>query len=113
MYREDYQRADVPMLPTKTSPRSAAWWVMLHTLPTGFASLMLVLMPSLGWLYFIPIAIVTANLLRRNIELIKEPSKARARKFFLSTNIYLLLLLWAICFDTVAHAAWASLFGVV
>ena len=28
LYRDDYARSDVPMLPVHTTPRQAAWWVM-------------------------------------------------------------------------------------
>jgi protoheme IX farnesyltransferase len=101
LYRDDYTRADVPMLPARTSPRQAAWWVMSHTLPTGLAGILLVLLPSLGWLYFVPIVAVTVMLTWRNIKLIANPSPAHARALFMASNIYLLLLLLAICIDSV------------
>jgi protoheme IX farnesyltransferase len=100
LYRDDYERADVPMLPARTSPHQAALWVMSHTVPTGIAGLLLVLLPSLGWLYFIPITLVTADLIRRNVKLIADPSPANARALFLGSNSYLLVLLLAICVDT-------------
>jgi heme o synthase len=100
LYRDEYSRADVPMLPARTSPRQAAWWVMSHTLPTGLAGLLLAALPSLGWLYFVPMVGVTADLFRRNVTLIRDPSPSHARSFFLSTNIYLLVLLVMICVGT-------------
>ena len=100
LYRDDYMRADVPMLPARTSPEQAAWWVMSHTLPTGLAGLLLVVVPGLGWLYFIPMLLATADLLWRNIKLIQEPSPAHARGLFLASNIYLTVLLLAIFIDS-------------
>jgi protoheme IX farnesyltransferase len=100
LYRDDYQRAAVPMLPAKMSPRLAAVWVMSHTLPTAVAGLLLVLLPSLGWLYFVPMLVVTAELLRRNIQLIRDPSRPQALGMFLASNNYLLILLVMICLDT-------------
>jgi protoheme IX farnesyltransferase len=101
LYRNDYQRVDVPMLPARTSPRKAAMWVMTHTIPTGIAGLLLVTLPALGWLYLLPMILVTANLARRNIRLIADPSPARARALFIGSNTYLLVLLLAICVDSV------------
>jgi len=100
LYRDDYTRADVPMLPARTTPKQAAWWVMSHTIPTGLGGLGLVVMPSLGWLYFVPMLWVTAELFRRNVALIKDPSPDNARALFMASNWYLLALLLAICIDS-------------
>ncbi len=99
LYRDEYKRADVPMLPTQTTPRGAAWWVMSHTLPTGILSLLLVVLPGLGWIYFVPVLLITADLFYRNVQLIREPDPQNARKLFMSSNYYLLVLLLAICVD--------------
>ncbi len=99
LYQDDYARADVPMLPTQTTPRRAAFWVLLHTLATGLAGLLLVFMPFLGWIFFTPMLLVTADLIWRNIKLIADPSKANARSLFLASNLYLLILLLTICLD--------------
>lgn len=102
LYKDDYARSDVPMLPVHTSPRQAAWWVMSHTLPTGLGGLLLVVLPVLGWVYLIPVAWVTADLFWRNFKLIQQPTPQYARGLFMSSNIYLLVLLLAICAGTVA-----------
>ncbi|MEZ4517437.1 MAG: heme o synthase [Chloroflexota bacterium] len=99
LYREEYERADVPMLPVHTTPQQAAWWVMAHTAPTAILSLLLVVLPGLGWLYFIPVSLVTADLVIKNVRLIIDPSKPNARALFMSSNYYLLVLLVAICLD--------------
>jgi protoheme IX farnesyltransferase len=99
LYRDEYRRADVPMLPTRTTPRRAAWWVMSHTLPTGLLSLAMVVLPGLGWIFFIPVSLVTFDLFHRNVQLIRDPSPLNARRLFMSSNYYLLILLLAICVD--------------
>ncbi|MCP4423678.1 MAG: UbiA family prenyltransferase, partial [Chloroflexi bacterium] len=93
LYRDDYTRADVPMLPARTSPRNAAWWVLSHTVPCGLAGLAMVLMPVVGWLYFVPMVGVTAVLFQRNIQLIQDPSPPNARRLFMASNYYLTVLL--------------------
>jgi heme o synthase len=100
MYRDDYQRADVPMLPARTTPQQAAWWVMSHTLPTGLAGLLLAVRPELGWFYFLSMVWVTAVLFWYNIRLIQTPERPQALRLFLTSNVYLLVLLVAICVDT-------------
>lgn len=99
LYREEYSRADVPMLPTQTTPHKAAWWVMSHTLPTGVLSLLMVVLPGLGWVFFVPVLIITVDLFYRNVQLIRDPSPTNARGLFMSSNYYLLVLLVAICVD--------------
>lgn len=97
LYKDDYARTDVPMLPVHTSPRQAAWWVMSHTAPTAIGGLLLVTLPELGWLYFIPVFLATADLVFRNVRLIANPSPPHARSMFMASNVYLLVLLIAIC----------------
>jgi protoheme IX farnesyltransferase len=99
LYREEYRRADVPMLPVQITPRQAALWVMTHTLPTAVFGLLLVTLPELSWLYLLPVLGVTADLIWRNLRLIADPSQRNARGLFISSNIYLLILLLAICLD--------------
>lgn len=100
LYRDDYSRVDVPMLPARTSPKQAAWWIMSHTVPTGLGGLLLAFMPSLGWIYFAPMLVITIDLFWRNIKLIKTPAPENARSMFMSSNYYLTLLLLMICVDS-------------
>ncbi len=101
LYRDDYARTDVPMLPVHTTARQAAWWIMAHTIPTAIGGILLVVLPELGWVYFIPVLLITIDLVRRNVKLIIEPSTGHARSLFLSSNIYLLILILAICLGTI------------
>jgi protoheme IX farnesyltransferase len=101
LYREDYKQADVPMLPARTSRKLSAWWVMSHTIPTVLGAVGLAIMPALGWLYLIPVLYFSVDLIRKNIRLIGDPSQLNAKSMFLSSNIYLMIILLAICVDTV------------
>jgi len=84
------------MLPVHTTPRQAAWWVMSHTAPTCVFGLALTVFPYLGWAYFVPMLIATVDLFARNVRLIVNPSPQNARGLFISSNIYLTVLLLAI-----------------
>jgi protoheme IX farnesyltransferase len=101
LYRNDYARADFPMLPAQTSPRGAAAWIMVHTIPTGIAGLALAALPFLGWSYLLPVALITVDLFWRSLNLLQDPSPRNARKVFISSNIYLLVLLVAICIGSI------------
>ena len=101
MCREDYARVNVPMLPVRTSLRQSAWWVALHAIATGLAALALGADASLGWLYLIPVALATGDLLVRCTRLILDPTPARARSLFLASNTYLAIVLLMICLDTI------------
>lgn len=101
LYRDDYKRADVPMLPVHTTPRQAAWWVMSHTAPTCVFGLGLTFFPFLGWAYFVPMLAATVDLFVRNVRLIRDPSQKNARGLFISSNIYLTVLMVAIIVSAV------------
>lgn len=100
LYREDYRRIATPMLPTRVGRRAAAFWVAVHTLPTAAAALLLALAPALGWLYFLPVAIATGDLCYRNARLLRQPTPRNARRLFLASNLYLMVVLLAVCAAT-------------
>jgi len=101
VYREDYARGGIPMLPARTGLRQSARWMLVHTLATGSAALLLVGHPGLGWLYVLPVAAATLELTTRNLVLLRQPDKKRALSFFKSSNLYLALVLLMVCLDTV------------
>jgi len=99
VYCDDYARGGFPMLPARTTPRRAAFWVLVHTLPTGLAALLLAGHPALGWLYFAPVSLATVDLIVRNVRLLVEPTSRRAFSLFKMSNLYLALVLLLICMD--------------
>lgn len=109
LYKDDYERADVPMLPVHTTLRQAALWVFLHTGATGLAAVLLGITPALGWLYFLPVAIATVDLFWRNFKLVLQPTPSNARSLFIASNLYLTIVLVALCASAVLHNVWAVL----
>jgi protoheme IX farnesyltransferase len=99
VYRNDYTRGGVPMLPTRTSPRQAAFWVFVHTGATALAALMLALHPALGWVYLVPVVAATIDLIARNIRLLIDPDGKQALSLFKASNLYLALVLLMICVE--------------
>jgi protoheme IX farnesyltransferase len=101
LYRHDYQKASFPMLPAQVTPRQSAWWVLAHTLPTGLAALLLALTPGLNGVYALLAGGLTIELLYRNIRLIVAPTPKNARRLFISSNYYLMVILLAICLGVI------------
>ncbi len=104
VYRNDYARSDTPMLPVKTSPKMAAFWVFVHTVGTALAALALGLDPALGLIYLIPVGLATADMMWRNIRLLRVPSGKNARSLFIASNMYLAVVLVMACIDVVISA---------
>lgn len=103
LYKRDYERADVPMLPARTTPREAAWWVLLHTGGAGIAALLLTFSPVLGWIYFVPVLGATVDMIWRNIRLLRDPHPRVARGLFLASNVYLTVVLVAAVVSSVVY----------
>lgn len=101
VYRNDYARGGVPMLPVQASTRHAAYWVLLHTGATALAALLLAVHAALGWIYFIPVAAATLDLLIRNLRLLAHPEASQARSLFIASNTYLSVVLLMACVDAV------------
>mgnify|MGYP001160646503 FL=1 len=104
VYRNDYARSDTPMLPVKTSPKVAAFWVFVHTAATALAALALGLDPALGLIYLIPVGLATADMMWRNVRLLRVPSGKNARSLFIASNMYLTIVLVMACIDVVITA---------
>ena len=100
-YRDDYARGGFPMLPVQITPRSAAWWVLLHSAAAALAALSLATHPALGWLYLLPTGLATFSLLVLSVRLITRPSKERALALFHTSNLYLAVVLLMVCVNTV------------
>jgi protoheme IX farnesyltransferase len=106
LYRNDYARASVPMLPVQTTPQTSSLWVLLHTGTAGLIALLLAFTPQLGFAYLIPVLIVTTDIFIRNFRLVRDPSTRHARSLFVSSNIFLMVVLLSVCAGSVLHSIW-------
>jgi protoheme IX farnesyltransferase len=97
IYRNDYAATGVPMLPVYTSAVAAARWVLLHGLATAAIALRLAVHPALGWLYLVPTVAATSWMLSSGLRFLRRPARAEALAFFKASNLYLALVLLAVC----------------
>ncbi len=95
VYREDYARANVPMLPVMTTPRRAAFWGLVHGIGVTIAGIAISFLPGMGLIYAIPVGIASAGLLWQGAWLVADPSKRRAWRLFHTSNLYLAIALIA------------------
>jgi heme o synthase len=92
-YREDYVKADYPMLPAKVSAEKAAWWTAAHTVLTAVFALAIGFVPQLDPIYLLLIGVATIPLFTRTKTLLDTPVRKPALALFTYTNIYLALVL--------------------
>jgi protoheme IX farnesyltransferase len=99
LYRKDYQRSRYPMLPAQTSPARAARWILVHTLAAVLAGMALLFVGELGG-WYLALAFGSGGwYVAQNLWLLRSPDPARARRLFLTSNLYLFLILVGIYID--------------
>jgi protoheme IX farnesyltransferase len=106
VYREDYARANVPMLPVTTSPRTAALWGLAHGIGASVAAIGLAFRSDLGPVYAIPVVIATAVLLWQGVALVADPTKRGAYRLFHTSNLYLAVVLMAVMLGAGLGVGW-------
>jgi len=97
VYRDDYAQVGIPMLPVTASRRTSAAWGLAHGVGVAIAALLLALQPGLGLIYLIPALVLTVLLLVRGGKLVADPSVKNAWRLFHTSNLYLLVILLAVC----------------
>ncbi len=104
VYREDYARVSIPMLPAVVAPRIAAAWGLAHGVAAGASVLLLALPAGLGPFYLVPAAALTALLIARGARLVRGPTAPRAWQLFHTSNLFLLVILLAACVASAVQA---------
>jgi protoheme IX farnesyltransferase len=98
-YRDDYARADVPMLPvvaTLEETKRQIFWYTVALLPVSLA---LVLTGTVGWVYGIAALVLGAGFIHQALKLKRQDGPAGAMNVFKYSVTYLTLLFVAIAVD--------------
>ena len=98
VFREDYARAGVPMLPVVVKESTAALVILAHTIALTVLSLVPV-MYGLGWVYLVGAACGGAWFIVTSVRLLLRPEKATAMANFHASLLQLSLLLVAAILD--------------
>jgi protoheme IX farnesyltransferase len=103
-YREDYAAAGIPMLPVVKGTASAARQIVAYSVLVLAASLVLVGVSSLGWIYGVAAGILGIVFVVQAVRLHADPTAQRAIRFFMFSNTYLALLFAVIAVDTLVRS---------
>lgn len=95
-YRDDYQRAGVPMLPVVSGIRSTVLQIRLYTVATVVASLLLALSPTVSLLYVVLVAAIGVWFLVGAVRL----TETRAMEFFHLSISYLTAIFAIVAVDS-------------
>jgi protoheme IX farnesyltransferase len=98
-YRDDYERAGIPMLPVRHSSREAAVQITVYAAITSVVTLLLGFTTTVGVLYVGAAAVLGAMFVGRAVQLVRDPVPARAIEFFTWSNVYLMLVFVAVAAD--------------
>jgi protoheme IX farnesyltransferase len=98
-YKEDYARANIPMLPVLKSPRETGIQIAAYAAITAAVTLSLGLVVSVSIAYVIAAAVLGLLFVGQAVRLARNLSPTAAIRFFGYSNVYLLLVFAAVAAD--------------
>jgi heme o synthase len=98
-YRDDYRRADVPMMPTVVGFTRTARQIVLYTVLLWAMSLVFYPVARMGDLYLAAAAVLGAVFLWQAVQLLRDSTPERAMRLFGYSISYLTLLFAAMAAD--------------
>ncbi len=100
-YRDEYERARIPMLPVIIGEGKTALYVLLNTVALFISSLLPFFFGILGWIYLGGAVGVGLFFIYRNIQLLRDPSRPVAWKNFKASMVYLSILFVSVIVDSI------------
>ena len=98
-YADDYRAAEVPMLPAVVPFAQAARQMIGYTVALVVATLVLVPVADLGWIYGIAAVLLGAGFLAATIGLARDPTPTASMKVFTYSITYVTVLFAALTID--------------
>ncbi len=110
MIKDDYARANIPMLPVVRGVEHTSVQILLYTAVLAALTILFgVVATTLGWTYMIGIVVLNSAFLWFAFRLTREPDRPAATRLYKYSLLYLALLLVLVMVDSVggpaAHAA--------
>jgi len=103
-YADEYRAADVPMLPAVVPLANAARQMVAYTVAMIIATLVLIPVADLGWLYTAGAIALGAGFLVATAALVRDPTPARSMRVFTYSITYVTLLFGAMTVDVLLRA---------
>jgi heme o synthase len=98
-YADDYRAADVPMLPAVVPLAEAARQMIAYTAAMVVATLVLVPVADLGWIYATAAVVLGVGFLGATVALSRNPTPAASMRVFTYSITYVTLLFAALTLD--------------
>ena len=102
MIKDDYAKANIPMLPVVRGVEHTTIQIMLYTVILAVLMILFGLVTeNLGWIYLIGTALLNATLFKYSYKLIRLPNKPTATRLYKYSLLYLALALVLVMADSV------------
>jgi heme o synthase len=98
-YRDDYARADVPMLPVVASLRTTATRILLYTLLLWGLTVLFAPVAGMGDLYLAAAVVLGGVFTLQSVRLLRDPNSQVAMRVFTWSISYITLLFGAMAVD--------------
>jgi protoheme IX farnesyltransferase len=103
-YRDDYARADVPMLPVVASLRTTAQRILLYTLLLWALTLLFAPVAGMGGIYIAAAGVLGGVFAYLSLRLVRDGSRRVAMRVFNWSITYITLLFGAIAVDQLVRS---------
>jgi len=103
-YRDDYEAADVPMLPVVASLRSTAVRILVYSVVLWALTLLFVPVAGMGVLYTISALVLGAVFTAMAVGLLRNPTPGKAMALFGYSITYVTVLFGAIALDVLVRS---------
>jgi len=97
--KEEYAKADIPMLPVTHGERYTKWHIVLYSLILLAVSLLPFVIAMSGWLYLAAALVLSGRFVQLAIKLYRDPLSQSAMAVFKYSIVYLFLLFIALLLD--------------
>ena len=102
MIKDDYAKANIPMLPVVRGVEHTTVQIMLYTVILAVVMILFGLITeNLGWIYLIGAVLLNTTLFRYSYKLIRFPNKPTATRLYKYSLLYLALALVLVMADSV------------
>jgi protoheme IX farnesyltransferase len=98
-YREDYEAAGIPMLPVVRGVHVTTRQIAAYAMVTVSVTFALTLTGDVGQFYATAVFVLGAVFVTRALALMRDPTPQRAIRFFVWSNMYLMLVFVAVAVD--------------
>jgi len=102
-YRDDYQAAEIPMLPAVASLKVVTTKILAYTLVLWALTLVFAPVAGMGWIYIASAFALGATFTWFAVKVMRSPEPAQAMKLFGWSITYLVLLFGAMAVDQIAR----------